>query len=211
MRGIGIAVPTFVILAGLFLGTGAAHASVISFQGTFLHDDDVQLIDFTILSDTTIELMTWSYGGGTNGNGDAIAPGGFDPYVSIFDTTGDQLLLATADDGICPPQNLGDRSACYDADLSLSLPAGNYIAALTESGNFPNGPGLADGFSASGTGDFTGGPFLNIYGDQMDGHWALDLVQVDSASLPSAVPEPGWLAGGGLILLALGRWRRRAK
>ncbi len=209
MKGIGIAFSALVL--GPFLGVGSAQASVISFQGTFLHDDDVQLIDFTVLSSTTVELMTWSFGGGTNGNGQVITPGGFDPYLSIFDATGEELLLATADDGNCPPQNLGDHSACYDADLSLSLPAGNYIAALTQSGNFPNGPDLSDGFSASGTGDFTGGPFLDIYGDPMDGHWALDLRQVDSASLPSAVPEPGWLAGGGLVLLALGKWRRRAK
>jgi hypothetical protein len=185
-----------------------ARASVISFQGTFLHDDDAQLIDFTLTSTTSIELMTWSYGGGVNGNGDVIAPGGFDPYLSVFDAAGLEMLDVRQDDGVCPPQNPGNGN-CYDADISISLPAGDYILALTESGNFANGPTFADGFSASGTGDFTGGPFLDIWGDQQDGHWALDLREVDSASVPSEVPEPGWLAGGGLVLLALGSWRRR--
>jgi hypothetical protein len=211
MRGIGKQLSAFVVFAGILLGAGTARASVISFQGTFLHDDDLVLIDFTLSSTTSVELMTWSYGGGINGNGETIAAGGFDPYLSLFDAAGSELLLATAEDGICGPQNR-DHGNCYDADLSISLSAGDYIVALTESGNFANGPTFADGFSASGAGDFTGGPFLDLFGNQQDGHWALDLREVDSASLdPTSVPEPQWLGCAGLAFLALCRLRRRAQ
>ena len=195
----------FLALAVAFLGAGTARASVISFQGSFTHDDDVQYFSFSLLSAGSIDLLTWSYGGGVNGVGDTIAAGGFDPYLSVFDLGGLQLLTAVNDNGACPPLHAANGN-CFDSELSIPLPAGNYILALTESGNFPNGPTLADGFSASGTGDFTGGPFLDIFANQQDGHWALDFGQVDSAAV--ITPEPHWLAAAGLLLLLAGRRQR---
>jgi len=194
-------------LAVAFFGGGTARASVMSFQGTFSQDDDVQYFNFSLLTAGSIDLITWSYGGGFNLSGDPIAPGGFDPYLSVFDAGGAQLLTAIDDNGACPPLNAANGN-CFDAELSIPLPAGNYILALTQSGNFPNGPTLADGFSASGTGNFTGGPFLDIFANQQDGHWALDVAQVDSAT---AIPEPRWLGLSGLILLLAGRIRQRRR
>src|SRR5581483_9348833 len=147
-RGMGFA--GFLALTIALLGAGTARAGVISFQGSFVHDDDVQYFNFSLLTAGSIDLLTWSYGGGINAAGDTIAAGGFDPYLSLFDASGAQLLTAVDDNGSCPPLHAANGN-CFDAELALPLPAGAYTVALTESGNFPNGPTLADGFSASGT------------------------------------------------------------
>jgi hypothetical protein len=178
-----------------------AEASTFSFTGTFTHDDDVQLFSITLLTGSTFEAVTQSYG-----------TGGFDPVLSIFDAGGLQLLVGSNQDGICPPLQT-DNGECFDSDLVLPLPAGLYVLALSQSGNFANGPTLADGFSATGSGDFTGGPFLDIFSNQQNGHWAVDILTADAAAelSPTSVPEPSGLVGTGLVLLAAGRLRRRRK
>jgi hypothetical protein len=187
-----------------------AGASTFSFTGTFTHDDDVQLFTLTLLTGTTLEARTLSYGGGVNAGSATIPAGGFDPALWIFDAGGPQLLVGSNQDGLCPPLQT-DNGECFDSDLILPLPAGDYILALTQSGNFANGPTLADGFSATGSGDFTGGPFLDIFANQQDGHWALDILEADSAAeLPlTSVPEPATFGAAGLGLFALAHYRRR--
>ena len=77
-----------------------------------------------------------------------------------------------------------------------SLSTGSYTATVTHFGSFPLGA-LADGFRGSGQTNF----------DDRDSHWALDVLNVERASLGasyiSAVPEPEsyalLLAGLGLI------------
>jgi hypothetical protein len=183
----------------LGLVTGSANASDFSFTGKFDHDDQVQEFNLTVAEAAAdVTLRTWSYAGGTNAQGTVIARGGFDPIVSLFNaSTGAQI--AVVDDGVFPtvPQD-PDTGNASDSFLMENLPAGNYTATLTQFDSFPLGS-LADGFSGSGHVDFA----------SRDSYWALDVLNVDSASLGasyvSPIPEPEsyalLLAGLGLITL----------
>jgi hypothetical protein len=192
-------------LAFCTLGTQSADAANFSFTGNFTHDNDVQLLQFSIASATSVTLNTLSFAGGTNAAGTPIAGGGFTPYLALFDGTGNMLNQTTGKQpcgGGNPAAPDAATGACWDeyflydlAHLGV-LPAGSYTLALTEWDNVALGTTLADGFIYdSGPADFTGGPFLENsigFGVQRDGHWAVDILAVDSASAV-AVPEPDTL------------------
>jgi hypothetical protein len=65
-----------------------------------------------------VVLRTWSYAGGVNSTGARIDGGGFDPSLSLFDSTG--LLLATNRDGGCNKVP-ADRVTtwCWDAFIAI--------------------------------------------------------------------------------------------
>src|SRR6202171_6531142 len=84
-----------------------------SFIGTFAQDDERRQFTFTVTQPGTVLIRTWSYAGGVNATGARIDAGGFDPSLSLFDSTG--LLLATNRDGGC--HNVAaDRvtTSCWD-------------------------------------------------------------------------------------------------
>ena len=68
-----------------------------------------------------------------------------------------------------------------------------------------NGTNLSDGFTRDGQGNFTGpwklhtaGQFIDFVGNQRDGHWAFDILNVNEAhTVP--IPAAAWLLGSGLI------------
>ena len=68
----------FCRLAVFLAAGGLAFASNFSFSGTSLTDDQQVIFTFTA-GGSNVTLRTWSYAGGTNINGQSIAPGGFDP------------------------------------------------------------------------------------------------------------------------------------
>src|SRR4051794_34869814 len=75
-------------VAFLILGltAGASHADNFSFTGNFSNANEVQPFNFSVAgSAADITLRTWSFAGGTNAAGTAIAGGGFDPIVTLFD------------------------------------------------------------------------------------------------------------------------------
>ena len=43
---------------------------------------------FSVAKSSTVEAVTFSYGGGVNALGTTIAAGGFSPYLSLFDAGG---------------------------------------------------------------------------------------------------------------------------
>ncbi|HEY3439100.1 MAG TPA: DVUA0089 family protein [Paludibaculum sp.] len=188
-------------------------AASFSYTGNFRQDDNRQSFTFALNSPSTPTIVTLSYAGGTNAASQQISRGGFDPFVSLFDSNG--LLLGVQNDGGCPA--VGQDSvtgACWDAFLTSPLPAGNYTVVLTEADNSPNGPSLADGFSRDGQGNFTGpaylgqaGSFLDANPNQRTSAWALDILNVDRAQI-ATVPEPasaGLFAGGCCLLLFVRR------
>lgn len=209
-------------LLGLFaVAACALPAANISFTGTFSTDDQVQLFDFTLTAPETVTFQTWGYGGGTNAESVDIPAGGFESLLTWFAPDGSYIDNSTT----CGSGNPYE-DACLDAYGQASLGAGTYTLALTQSGNnaiCPDGfPGdLGCGFSQQGNGDFTpittGDPgctaFCGTFGTQEDGNWAVDILNVSSASLASSTPEPATMlvAGCGIALILLAGRRRAWK
>jgi hypothetical protein len=173
-------------------GPNSASATNFSFTGSFSHDDDVQLFTFTVGSPSDVTLLTWSYAGGTNADGDLIAGGGFDPILALFDSTG--AKIGENDDGTSaqvPTDPVTHRH--YDTFLDvMDLAAGTYTVSVAEYPNFA-GDNLSDGFVNAGTGDFTAtgscSRFFDASNHCRDGHWAFDILNVNSAATTD-VPEP---------------------
>jgi hypothetical protein len=180
----------FALTLSLGASAGTAHHS-----GSFAQDDDTFSVGFTLLAGETVLADTSSF-----------AAGGFAPVLSLFDAGGQLLQLDVGSSHSCS----GTGSFCWDAHLAASLTAGNYRLVLTQDGNTPLGPTLADGFTMTGQPDYTGlnylgQPglhFINVDGSARTGDWAFALQA-------ASVPEPGvaLMLAAGLGLLA---WRRRA-
>jgi len=206
--------------------SGSASASAFSFTGTFVSDDQSQVFSFVAGAGSAI-IRTWGYGGsgaGTNAAGQIILPGGFDPYLSLFDA-GSSLLLSTPllavnDNGgasVVPDPITGEFFDSYldTAAVPLTLtPGAKYWVVLTESPSSPLGSTYGDGFSGDGQGNYTGSiygcltaGFCDADGNQRNGNWALDISGVVSAH---TVPEPApfWMTGTAFAIL-LFVWRRR--
>jgi hypothetical protein len=197
--------------AGLAVSTAANNN--FSFEGLFLTDDQVQLFDFALAADSTVTMESWGYGGGTNATGTVIPAGGFDSFFTWYASDGSQI--GTDDDCNGGPGH-AHNGACLDAYASVFLPAGNYVLALTQSGNFPMGS-LSDGFTEQGQGNFTANgncpAFCDTFGNTDNGNWAVDILNVNSATQVGApaTPEPStWVLSVGSIALLLVALRRRA-
>jgi hypothetical protein len=201
---------TYEALIAMSLISGSANATDFSLAGNFKHRNEVQELNFTVVGTAKeVVLRTWSFAGGTNAEGAVVEHGGFDPMVTLFDASG--VRIGFSDDG-------GTLSACdpvsghtWDPFLASLLSPGSYTATVTQYSSFPRGL-LTDGFQGTGPAGFNG----------RDSHWALDVLNVDSASLGasyispmpspvSSVPEPEsyalLLAGLGLVSYAARRRR----
>lgn len=176
----------------------AAWAGPVTFSGNFGLDEDVVLIPFTVSTLSVITMQTTSFANGSTG---------FEPVLTLFDSTGN-LLLQDATGGTVPG-SCGLRAIdptsgyCLDAFIQSPLNAGSYTLALSEWDNIPGGPTLADGFPQTGNGNFTGpeflgspGSFILFNGSQRTNAWAL---QIDGLG----VPEPATAGLAGAALLAM--------
>jgi hypothetical protein len=146
------------------LMTPVAHATNISFTGTFTHDTDLQYFTFTLANPTAgVALRTWSYAGGTNAAGQVIADGGFEPYLNLYMADGTQMNPGWS--GPCTVPTTGNpvadllpdptSGACADVyyPTTQSFPGGiwapgTYTVVLSSFAN-PGIGNLPDGFFAN--------------------------------------------------------------
>lgn len=163
-------------------------AGEISITGSLIPDDpnDVFTYPFTLSSDTGLVVQSWGYGGGMNAAGTTIPGGGFDGYLSLFVGTGlTATFLASNDDGGCPPGT--PAPSCRDPRLALSVPAGDYVLAVSTFGNMS----FAENYGAGTLGDgFVG---LGSYFDwenlsDRTPEFAVDISITSSDTL--LIPEP---------------------
>src|ERR1700730_11089597 len=174
-----------------------------SFIGAFAQDDERRQFTFALGQPGTVLIRTWSYAGGVNSTGARIEAGGFDPSLSLFDSTG--LLLAANRDGGCGKVAADPVTAsCWDAFVAATLPSGWYQLVLTVSENLPFGPNLVDPFVYDGAGNFTAAPgitlpagFWDFSPNRRNNSYAVDISGVDSAQLPLR-PSIGALVNGAI-------------
>lgn len=192
--------PTILLYASVALILPALGAD-FSFVGAFAQDDERRQFAFTLSQPGNVLIRTWSYAGGVNSTGARIEAGGFDPSLSLFDSTG--LLLAANRDGGCNKVAADSVTAsCWDAFVAATLPSGAYQLVLTESENMPFGPNLTDPFVYDGAGNFTAAPgitlpagFWDFSPNRRNNSYAVDISGVDSAQLPLG-PAIGALVNG---------------
>jgi hypothetical protein len=155
---------------------------------------------FQVVTSTSIEVITYSYGGGTSLTGASVSAGGLEPYLSLFGPDG-SFLASTFFGTTCPTGANSFAGNCFDVQLDGgTLTPGTYEIALTAFENMSsaeNGSGttLSDGFT--GLGNLAPGENLN---------YAFDVILPQN--VPEPVPEPDsavMLTTGGTLLALLKR------
>ncbi len=203
---------------GLFaLSAAQAQTAPAFYSGTFQQDDNHAIFSFDVVTPGFVTLYTTSYGGGLNVDGSATGPGGFDPVLTLFDSSG--AYIAQDDDD--SPFSVADpvSGAFADAGLIVPLDPGTYQVFVTQADNYYDGaampiPDLTTGFTRDGQGNFTGDvfgnpdgsqaglSFIDNAGTQRTSFFTLN-INSDFPPAPAAVPEASTTVSFGL-LLALG-------
>jgi hypothetical protein len=228
-----------VILAvAVLLAVPTAFAdTTTSYVGTLATSESTFETTLTLTSAESVTLQTYGFGGGTNGNGTVIAPGGTDPFLAIFSGTGGGATILTdassnpfgtsLDLGNyssftgCPPANtvsdFGDTT-CGDITMNFaSLAAGTYTIVLSD-GQYIANAVFDNGTVGEGFSDFTGGAFCNTVDTttgtpcpNTSGAFALD-VTTSGSSTPPPMPEPPapLLLAAGVFCIAAYQFRSRA-
>lgn len=209
---------TFGAVSGaLLLLASPAIADNLSFTGSFTQDDQLQTFSFTLAAPSAVTFQTFGYAGGTNAAGQTIPLGGFDPWLSLFDSTGS--LIGQNNDGtgfVGTDPNTGASLDSYFVEPSLG--AGTYLLVLSQSDNGPNGPTFADGFHEQGNPTFTTAfgcsnqifcdeTFVDPYNNRT-GNWAVDIDNISAATVPE--PQPVLLTGA-ILFLGMVKLRRRVR
>jgi hypothetical protein len=143
--------------------------------------------DFTVTTSSSMEAITFSYGGGANGHGTLIPQGGFEPYLSLFDASGG-FLASTFFGTNCPvgAHTNTQSGQCFDVSLDGgTLSPGTYQIAVSAFENMSFAENLGAGALSDG---FTG---LGNLGQSEDMHYAFDVILSPATS---AVPEPASLS-----------------
>jgi hypothetical protein len=195
------------LLAVFVFAASYAAAASVSYVGNLdaANANDFALFQFTLSIAANVDIQTWGYGGGANAQGAVIAAGGFAPYVSLFQGSGNgATFLSSNAGGLCPPGN--PIPACEDATLKTNLAAGTYTVALSvfENMSFAENTGsgtLGDGFVGLGN-----------YYDAASGIDRTPAYALDITS-PGIAPEPSSVAlvvSAALFLIYTRRRRLRS-
>ena len=125
-----------------------------SFSGNFSTDADIPSFSFSLNGTAPVVIRTYSYAGGTTAAGVVVPGGGFDPTLSLYDSSGN-FIVGNRDGGCGNVAADPVTSFCWDSYLNVTLPAGAYTVVITQSENLPNGPTLASSFVYAGQPNFT--------------------------------------------------------
>lgn len=193
-------------LCALLVCATPAQAAVIT--GSYSGDDEQLQVGVQLGAAGFLHATTSGWAGG-----------GFAPVLSLFDGAGQLLLLDVGSTHICtdPGAGLPDAATgfCWDAFFGITLNPGDYTLVMTQDGNLPLGPTLADGYSQTGRPDYTGLAylgqpglrFINVDGSQRTGYYTLQVV-VEGTNIVREPAAPALVALA-LGLLAAGQARRR--
>lgn len=220
-------IPVLAVALTAAFAASPARAANITLQGLFAKDDDGQLFNFAVASDSSVDIRSYGYAGGTTATGASVPRGGFDTVLTLFSASGAFLNGNDDGPGVAPDPSTG---LAADARISANLTAGSYILALTQYDNFSIG-NLAAGFGEMGRPNFTadssfasggscpGNMFRDISGTEgrcRNGNWAISFNNVASATPATAVPEPSallftYMGLGILLAMHVRRQQRRRK
>ncbi len=187
-------------------------AATQSFQGQFVHDDDLAVFSVTLPASGTLSAISFSHSGGVNAAGTPVPDGGFAPVLSILDADGLVVGVNAGSSNLCQ----GAGTFCWDAQLTTNLQAGQYLLVLSQDGNAPAPQGPVTAATVASAFPMTGQPaytspfagtddpavrFIRLDGTPRTGLWALDITATNPVT---QVPEPGtWLLLGlGLAVLS---------
>lgn len=219
MRGIGL------VLYVAVLGTARGYADTVSYTGTLANPEDSFFTTVSVAAGGSLTLQTFGFGGGLNAAGATFRAGGFDPFVGLFEGTGDGAVFVDGTSDIltnytpgCPPAGtvaVGSIAGlCGDVVLSFSsLAAGTYTVLLTDGDYLPAAVFEDSGTLGDGFFDLSGGAFQTCVDENNcntdTANWALD-ISTSTNSAPPAVPEPSSveLAGSGALFIVAWMYRR---
>ena len=202
-------------LIAIFATCSIASASVLSFSGNLRTDATVldcgpgctlnaasadsdfaqwaaAVYSFSVPTPSLMQAVTVSY-----------ADGGFEPYLSLFDGSGN-FLASTFFGTTCPPGALVNPTsgACFDVLLDGgTLGAGTYQIAISAFENLSFAENFGSGTLADG---FTG---LGNLADGEDLHYAFNVTLTSTSSVPE--PSSIWLLTAAAILGWLYRLHKR--
>ncbi|MBV9761875.1 MAG: DVUA0089 family protein [Acidobacteriaceae bacterium] len=151
----------------------------------------VILESFTLTSASNVTIYTTSYGGGANLDGTTAASGGFQPNITLYNSTG--FVVANQSPSFSPLANTDSSTGLkldgYLQDTDAS--AGTYYVTLTDWQNqmsvTSTGLSLSEAASLQFTGP-GGTSFQDVDGNNRSGSYALNISAMPVGS--SSVPEP---------------------
>ena len=188
---------TSLVAAALLSTAGYANAALFHFNGEIANHNDVVYTYFSVGADATdVRVWTDSFQSATN----------FAPITALWTADG-TLVGQNDDDASINP----DTQTWYDSGLQFSnLAAGNYIFTVATFNNFAVTNNLADGFQFDSQAPIALENWNQPASHGNMGHkWSLWLDGVDTATNPTALPEPAPLALLGLGLLGFAARRAR--
>src|SRR5690606_15868189 len=109
--------------------------TVFTFSGMLLDDNDVLFFDFSVSETSLITLRTYSYAGGTAGDGTVVPAGGFDPILALFDGVTGNLIGQNDDGGGNVPSD-PTTGLNYDTFFQETVSPGDYTVAVSVFSNF---------------------------------------------------------------------------
>ena len=207
-------------------------AANISFLGSILRDDDLRVFTIIVDEPTSVRIRSVGYAGDQYSDVGPIAAGGFDTYLTLFDSTGTFVAENDDSDNAIVDPTTGQA---FDAEIDANLAPGIFSLWLSQYGNYSLGPSDSFGFSEQGNASYTNDPTFNggepcpsgLFKDSSGsdgacrtGEYGLEFLNDEGATAyytllgaeliaAPAIPEPttySTFLGGLLTALVLKKW-----